>query len=368
MGKIREFAMVVLDKICYYTHIDIFSWSLYRARKQKVNIRRLVKILAIITTISSYIILVMGSLVTNTDSGQGCGNSWPFCHGQIVPGVITVAGIIEYSHRIMASVDGLLVIALISGALFLYRKDFRVKLFSAMSLFFVVFQGALGALTVVYEGTYVKLWLLSVHFGLSLIALASVVLLAVRLFQLDRASQQMVGNNGSVGDTGRFRVESLQYPLWGLAVYTYIVVYTGALVEHAGAILGCGYQIPGCGSTYLPNLTSLAGIQVLHRYFASSLWLFVLIALIVIVRNYRQHRDLVRGIWWAFTLITLQAMSGMLTIFTSGQMVAALLHATIISIFFSVLCYLCVQVGWPLRRNKVKQDVRNEQLELHPVS
>lgn len=333
-----------------------------------MNRYRLVRILAIITTISSYIILVMGSLVTNTGSGQGCGNSWPFCHGQIIPGTITVASIIEYSHRIMSSVDGLLVIALLAGALFLYRKDFRVRLFSAMSLFFVVLQGALGALTVVYEGTYVKLWPLSLHFGLSLIALASVVLLTVRLFQLGEAGQQTTRKSVATDGATRFRVEHLQYPLWSLAVYTYIVVYTGALVEHAGAILGCGYQVVGCGSTYFPNLTSLAGIQVLHRYFASSLWLFVLIALIVIVRNYREHHDLVVGVWWAFILITLQALSGMLTIFTSGQMIAALLHVTIISLFFSVLSYLCVQVGWPLRRNKGKQDVRNEQLELHPVS
>ena len=150
-----------------------------------MNSHRLLRILAVITSISSYIILVMGSIVTNTGSGQGCGNSWPFCHGQIIPGTITVAGLIEYSHRVTSSVDGLLVVALTAGTWFLYRRDFRAKLFGFMSLFFVILQGALGALTVVYEGTYIKLWLLSVHFGLSLIALASVVLLTVRLASIN---------------------------------------------------------------------------------------------------------------------------------------------------------------------------------------
>ncbi|GAC1390296.1 MAG: heme A synthase [Ktedonobacteraceae bacterium] len=321
---------------------------------------RLVRILAIITSVSSYVILLMGSLVTNTGSGQGCGNSWPFCHGQIIPGTITVAGIIEYSHRIMSSVDGLLVLVLTACTWFLYRRDFRVKLFGFMSLFFVVLQGALGALTVVYEGTYVKLWLLSVHFGLSLIALASVVLLTIRLYQIHKQQQQRAEDT-------RPDVTRLQYPLWGLAAFTYIVVYTGALVEHAGAIMGCGYQILGCGATYFPNLTSLAGIQVLHRYVASSLWLLVLAVLVVIVRNYSTHRDLVRGAWWAFILITLQAISGMINILTNGQLIASLLHITIISFFFSVLCYLCVQVGWPWRRNKLKH-VANKQLELTRVS
>ncbi len=326
-----------------------------------MNSHRLLRILAIITLISSYIILIMGSIVTNTGSGQGCGNSWPFCHGQIIPGTITVAGLIEYSHRVTSSIDGLLVVALTAGTWFLYRRDFRAKFFGFMSLFFVILQGALGALTVVYEGTYVKLWLLSVHFGLSLIALASVVLLTVRLYQLHGLTQERSVEPPLDG-------RRLQYALWGLAAWTYIVVYTGALVDHAGAVAACGQQVVGCGSTYLPNLTSLAGIQVLHRYAASSLWLFVLVVLIVVVRNYSGRRDLVRGAWWAFILITLQAISGMIIVFTGGQLLSALLHITIISFFFSVLCYLCVQVGWPWHKNKVQRTVGDRQLELKPVS
>ena len=326
-----------------------------------MNSHRLLRILAIITSISSYVILIMGSIVTNTGSGQGCGNSWPFCHGQIIPGTITVAGLIEYSHRVTSSVDGLLVVVLTAGTWFLYRRDFRAKLFGFMSLFFVILQGALGALTVVYEGTYIKLWLLSVHFGLSLIALASVVLLTIRLYQLHGQTQQRYTEPPLVG-------KGLQYAMWGLAALTYVVVYTGALVEHAGAVAACGQQVVGCGSTYFPNLTSLAGIQVLHRYAASSLWLFVLVVLVVVVRSYSGRRDLVRGTWWAFILITLQAISGMINVFTEGQLLATLLHITLISFFFSVLCYLCVQVGWPWRRDKVQQPVDDKQLELNPVS
>jgi cytochrome c oxidase assembly protein subunit 15 len=320
--------------------------------------------LAILAAIVGYFVLLMGSLVTTTGSGQGCGNSWPFCHGQIIPGTITVAGIIEYSHRVMSSVDGLLVLVLAIGAWFLYKKDFRARLFGILSLFFVILQGALGALTVVYEGTFVKTWLLSVHFGLSLIAFASALLLAIRLFQIDRGQRSGIERNE---DNRRVALERLQYPVWGLAIYTYIVVYTGALVEHAGALMACGYQVPGCGSTYLPNLTSTAGIQVLHRYAASSLWILVLALLIVVTRRYSQQRDIVRGAAWAFVLITLQAISGVAQVLTGGQMIAILSHTTIISVFFAVLCYLCMQVGWPWhRKRQVRQSV-DEQLELNPV-
>lgn len=330
-------------------------------RGYNMNMQRLIRLFAIITSIGAYVIIVLGVLVTTSGSGQGCGNTWPFCHGQIIPGVITIAGLIEYSHRVMSSLEGFLVLVLTIWSWLMYRKDFRVKLFAFLSLLFVVLQGALGALTVVYEGTFALNWLLSVHFGLSLIALASVVLLTIRLFQVDRRQQDNPERTGP-------RVPSLQFPVWGLAVYTYIVVYTGALVEHTGAVTSCGYQIPGCGSTYFPSFTSLAGIQVLHRYVAGLLWLLVLCLLVVVLRSYRQRRDLVQGAWWAFGLITLQAVSGVFNVLTGGQMLVALVHTTLIASFFSVLCFLCMQVGSPWKRKRLAHEAEGKQLELKTVS
>src|SRR5438876_6342502 len=338
-----SFAMILQDLICPRV-LYLIECNVWRSRGKKVNIRRLVRILAVITSFGAYLMVLLGVLVTASGSGQGCGQTWPFCHGEIIPGTLTIAGIIEYSHRVMSSADGLLVLVLTIAACLLYRRDFRVKLLSFLSLFFVLLQGALGALTVVYEGTFVLKWLLSVHFGLSLIAFASVILLTVRLFQIDKEPREVSERVEPVS-------QGLKMAIWGLVVYTYIIVYTGALVAHTGAVTGCGTQIPGCGSTYLPSFATLAGIQVLHRYVAGLLWLLVLGFLIVAVRSYRKRRDIVRGAWWAFILITLQAASGMMAVMTQGQMLVALAHTTIITIFFSVLCYLCMQLGWPWRRS-----------------
>lgn len=325
-----------------------------------MNTRRLIQIFAIITSIGAYVMILLGVLVTTTGSGHGCGNTWPFCHGQIIPGVLTIAGVIEYSHRIMSSIDGFLVLVLTIWAWLMYRKDFRVKLFAFLSLLFVILQGALGALTVMFEGTLALNWILSVHFGLSLIAFASVILLTIRLFQVDREQREHA-------ETLSPAVPRLQFPVWGLAVYTYIVVYTGALVEHTGAVSACGYQLPGCGATYLPSFTSLAGIQVLHRYVAGLLWLFVLALLVAVLRSYRARRDLVQAASWSFALITLQALSGLFNIWTGGQMLAALIHTTLIAGFFSTLCYFCAQVGWPWKRKTLPQSAESKPLELKTV-
>ena len=304
-----------------------------------MDLRRLMKIFAIVTAFGAYTMLLLGVLVTQTNSGQGCGHSWPLCHGQLLPDSMTINSFYEYSHRIISGLDGFFILILTAWSWFTYRKDFQVKLFSALSLFFVILQGALGALTVVFEGTFMKDGLLSLHFGFSLISFASVALLAVRLFRVDKTGEEKRIDFAPVS-------KSLQYSAWGLAAYSYIVVYSGAFVEHSQALLGCGQQFPGC-STYVPGLSSPAGIQLLHRYAAGIIWLFVLAFLIVVLRNYRDRKNLVRGSWWAFILVTLQALSGIANVLTGGILMIALLHPTIIAFFFTVLCYLCTIVGLP---------------------
>lgn len=322
-------------------------------RNRDVIVHRLMKIFAVITALGAYAMVLLGVLVSTTGSGRGCGNTWPFCHGEIIPGTLTITGIVEYSHRIASSADGFLVLVLTVLAWILYRRDARMKLFAALSLLFVILQGALGAVTVVYEGTLALNWILSIHFGLSLIAFASVILLTIRLFQI------RVENGRIVELANRETVRQLQYPVLGLMIYTFLVVYSGALVEHTGAVTACGYQLPICGSTYLPNFASLAGIQVLHRYAAGLLWFLVLGFLVTVMRRHRERGDLVRGAWWAFALITLQAISGALNVLSAGQLMAALVHTTLITIFFSGLCYLCMQVGWPRRKQRL--EVASEQ-------
>ncbi|GCF08413.1 COX15/CtaA family protein [Dictyobacter arantiisoli] len=321
---------------------------------------RLLGILSCLTAFVSYLVLLLGVTVTQTDSGQGCGNSWPFCHGDIVPNFLSINTVYEYSHRVMTGIDSTLIFALVLFAVIFFRKDFRIIISSIMSIFFLLLQAVLGALTVVYEGTYAKDGLLSLHFGFSLLAFGSVVLLALRIAQLrpDRVNKRKVTSQELEPVS-----KGLRAIVWLIAVYTYVVVYTGALVVHSSATLACGSEYPTCGSNYLPNLSSAAGIQVLHRYAAASIWFVILALMLVIVRNFHTHRDLVWGSLWAFVLVTLQALAGMGIVLTGAQLLATLLHTTLISVLFAVLCYLCAQVGWPFKKQPTSSKPQGDTID-----
>jgi cytochrome c oxidase assembly protein subunit 15 len=329
-----------------------------REKERHVNKNLLMRILAIITALGSYLMLVLGALVTGTGSGQGCGNTWPVCQGQVLPDSPTLATIIEYSHRSVSGIVGFLILALTAWSFLSYRRDFRIKLFGFLSVFFVVLQGALGALTVVFEGTFTKFPLLALHFGFSLICFASVVLLAVRLFQINHEERDGERNGDSSAQSAITR--GWQIAVWILTAYIYVVIYTGALVRHTNSTTGCGQQFPSCDTTYFPNFSSASGIQVLHRYAAASIWLVLLIFLVVVLRSLRERRDILLGSVTAFLLVTLQAATGVMIVLSGGSLAWGLVHTTIVSVLFAVLSYLCAQIGWPWQKQGQKKTIEQE--------
>src|SRR2546422_11683347 len=67
------------------------------------------------------VVLVMGATVTTTGSAQGCGRDWPLCNGRLVPD-FALAAAIEFSHRAVTAVEGVLILAFTPLGLLLYRR------------------------------------------------------------------------------------------------------------------------------------------------------------------------------------------------------------------------------------------------------
>src|SRR5690625_1226341 len=144
---------------------------------------RTLKWLSVISSLGMILILIGGALVTKTDSGLGCGNSWPLCHGELIPSEITPELIIELSHRVISAVVGIAVLLL---SIISWKKIghiSEVKFLAFLSIFFLVAQGLIGAAAVVWGQSD---FVLAAHFGISLISFASVFLLTILIFEIDQ--------------------------------------------------------------------------------------------------------------------------------------------------------------------------------------
>src|SRR5260370_17511268 len=78
--------------------------------------------LAVATAIFAYLQIALGGVVRVSGSGLGCPD-WPLCHGRPYPPA-DLHAIIEYSHRAVGTVTGILIIAtvLLAWAIFRHRR------------------------------------------------------------------------------------------------------------------------------------------------------------------------------------------------------------------------------------------------------
>lgn len=289
---------------------------------------RLIRILAVAASAGMFAVLVMGATVTNTGSAHGCGRSWPLCHGQLIP-QFAVSTAIEFTHRAVVGVESILIIGLAAGAIYLFRRK-DIVLLSGVMVAFLFLQAGLGAWAVMYPQLAA---VLALHFGVSLIAFASVLLVTAAIFEWGAGE----------------RVRSLPVPrgfvryLYGLTAYTYVVVYLGALVRHVEADEACSGW-PLCNGSVIPTLAGHVLVAFTHRV-AAALLVAGVVGLVMWARKLRATRpDLYRASVIAGVLVVAQALSGAVVAFTRVDLFSALTHAAVVGLFFGVLTYLCLHV------------------------
>lgn len=292
-----------------------------------MHIHKSLKWLAVASTVGMLLILLGGALVTKTDSGMGCGRHWPGCNGQLIPDVITVEVLIEFSHRLVTGAVGILIVALAVWAWKALGHVRETKFLSAMAVFFLVAQALIGAAQVKWgQGDFI----LALHFGISLISFASVLLLTLLVFEIDRKF-----------DTDKIRIgKTLKFHTIGVTLYSYIVVYTGALVRHTESSLICN-DWPLCNNDQFALPSNLyEWVQMGHRAAAGLIFIWILIIAIHVMRNYKDQRSIYWGWIISLILVSCQVITGMLVVLTKLNLYIALLHSLFISLLFGLLCYM----------------------------
>ncbi|MBV9500904.1 MAG: COX15/CtaA family protein [Acidobacteriaceae bacterium] len=113
-------------------------------------------------------VILWGAYVRVSFSGDGCGAHWPFCNGQVIPQHMAAPMAIEFTHRLMTSIDTFAAIALVVWAFLFFPRRHAVRRYAVFSLVFLLIEALLGAGLVLLR--YVakdqsagRAWYLSAH-------------------------------------------------------------------------------------------------------------------------------------------------------------------------------------------------------------
>src|SRR5215472_12276193 len=99
--------------------------------------------LAFATALFAYLQIALGGIVRVSGSGLGCPD-WPLCHGRPYPSA-DIHSIIEYAHRTVGTITGVLLIATVVLAWVVFRAQRPVVAWLATaSLVAIGAEGALG--------------------------------------------------------------------------------------------------------------------------------------------------------------------------------------------------------------------------------
>lgn len=316
------------------------KWVILLSTKQ-------LKWLSYISVLIMFLATLGGTVVTKTESGLGCGTDFPLCHGKFVP-AHTVASMIEYSHRAVSGAAGLLALGTYI-AFRVYRKKHRDLVgYAGLALFFVMVQAFMGAMAVKSPSSSA---VMALHFGFSLIAFASSVMLALGIRQEERQQSENLTQSPDTHKVAKV-TKGFRNLTWLATVYTYVVVYIGAYVSHTDSAGGCSGW-PLCNGEIIPELSGGVGIAFFHRVAAALL--FILMAGLGHVAFWRHpgNRE-IRTLGLAATLLTaIQVLTGASIVLTLDNMeiylFASLSHMLAISGLFGVLCYMSVRT-WQLSR------------------
>ncbi len=143
---------------------------------------RWLQVFAYGSVISTYILILLGGYVTTSNSGLGCGESWPLCKGAVIPAFNDPQLIIEFSHRVFNIVVGVFILGAAIIAWTKYRQAKYVMLFSTASLVGLLAQVILGMVTV---QTRLDAVVSDAHLGLASAVFALVVVNAVMVWSLN---------------------------------------------------------------------------------------------------------------------------------------------------------------------------------------
>jgi heme A synthase len=220
--------------------------------------------LAVLTAVFAYVQIALGGVVRVSGSGLGCPD-WPLCHGRPYPPA-DVHAIVEYSHRAVGSVTGVLIIATVILAWIVWRTRRPIVAWLATaSLVGVVGEGLLGAEVVRNE---LASWLVLVHLALAMIILGFLVAAAVTA---------MPASN-DVADPKYRRLAAIA------AGATYLLLLTGSTVVASGADDAC-HAWPLCGAGLTPDFAGVNAYTMLHR---GAVLLIGALLVLVLVRGIRQ--------------------------------------------------------------------------------
>ena len=214
--------------------------------------------------VGTFVLNLQGTVVRATGSGDGCGTSWPTCEGEVVPIDPAFATQLEFGHRLLTVVVGVIGLVLLARAIQARRERPGVLAAVVVAALFFVAQSLVGAFTVVAGLTGdstdpLRAIILPLHLVNSFTQLAALALAVLY---------------AGPGAPGRWRARDRWGTVALLAASTvafYALVFTGGIAALGDLFAPVDTVAEGMVMDFSPDAPWVVRVRVLHPTIAAVL-------------------------------------------------------------------------------------------------
>jgi heme o synthase len=288
--------------------------------------------LAAVTVATTLLLVTIGVIVRATDSGLGCPD-WPLCNGQVVPAFGDLKAWLEWIHRDVAAILGILILGLPILAWRDHRDRRSLFWLGIVAVLLVGFQAWLGEETVRLGNSGESV---TAHLASAMALLGLLVYILARSFY--------PAHVGGRGTSQRF---TLLAAFGALASYALLLFGSHVTATPNAALVFPDW--PLMGGTLFPAITSVDSAQVLHRYIAAIVGVIVVGIGIYAWRTQRDHPATVRLALVAAILLPVEVVVGGLQVLTQLSGWTQTLHTAIGASIWSALVGLTVVAFYTAR-------------------
>jgi heme a synthase len=263
------------------------------------------------------VVILWGVFLRASKSGDGCGQHWLTCGGEVIPSAPEMKTVIEYSHRITSFLAFVAVLILLVWTFKKFGRGVQIRKTAVVSFIFIITEALVGA-GLVLTGNTAETLTTARPFWMAGHLLNTFMLLAFLT---------MTARLASGGEPIRFGVESKYMAVIAVGVAAiFVVSVTGSIAALASMLFPSGTLTEGVMQDFSSTSHTLLRLRLLHPITAilTSVFLIFLVGWLAKEAGNEGHVK-----WWSNVvslLVLAQVAFGATTLLTLAPIVMQLGH------------------------------------------
>lgn len=276
-------------------------------------------------------VIVWGAFVRASKSGDGCGDHWPKCNGEVLPTAPTVKTVIEFSHRVTSGLALIALVALVVWAFRAYPRGHVVRKGAATSMFFMLTEAGVGAALVLFKyvagnDTLGRALFMAVHLVNTFLLVACLALTAF-----------WAHGGGRPRFAGRGRELSLIFAALSSVI---LLGVSGAITALGDTLFPAVSLIEGLKSDFAPTAHLFVRLRIWHPMIAIASSLFVAAAVVLLPKG-RDDAWLRKASSALGGLVVAQLTIGAVNVALLAPVWIQLVHLLVADLLWIALVILC---------------------------